>query len=108
MSKKDEFLTTLKAALSVFAQDQWKQFATEALRDTEVFIIESKDDLIRWHQALQSKQLSKKDFEWLIASKKDEVSLLALKELGLAKVAQDRFINGMLDLVVNTAFKTLL
>ena len=78
------------------------------MKDSKSFLKASKGDLLRWKKGLDSKQLSKDDFEWLLASKKDELELLALKELGLAKVAQDRFINGLLDVVVNTAFKTIL
>ena len=107
MGTTDKFLKLLEAEIKVFIQNTWSEFKQEALEDSRNFIIDSKDDLIRWKKGLNKKQLTKQDFEWLIASKKDEFKLLALKESALAKVAQDRFVNGLLDVVVNTAFKML-
>lgn len=49
--------------------------------------------------------LTKDDFEWLLAGKKDVALLVALKQKGLAKVALDRFSNGLIDVIVATAFK---
>lgn len=107
MGTTDKFLELLEDEIKIFAQNTWNEFKNQALEDARSFVLDSKDDLIRWKKGLDTKQLSKRDFEWLIASKKDEVTLIALKESALAKVAQDRFVNGLLDIVVNTAFKMI-
>ena len=65
----------------------------------------AKADLQRWTTMLASGQLSKDDFEWLLQSKKDLAELVALKQAGLAQVALDRFVNGLLNVVVTSAFK---
>ncbi len=52
--------------------------------------------------------LVKADFEWLLKSKKDLFELNGLKQIGLSKVATSRFINGVIVLVVETAFKVFL
>jgi hypothetical protein len=57
---------------------------------------------------LKNGQLSKDDYEWLLASKKDLAELVALKRAGLSKVGMDRFTNGVIDTTVSTAFRVLL
>jgi hypothetical protein len=108
MGITDEFLVLLEEEIKIFVQNTFNEFKNEALEDGQSFLFNSKDDLIRWKKGLDNKSLSKADFEWLIASKKDELELISLKKIALGKVAQDRFVNGLIDIVVNTAFKTLI
>lgn len=106
MPKFDAFFKTLKTELVEFAEYSWKDFKNEAIRDGKTFLKDTKADLERWTRLYAAGELSRSDFEWLVASKKDLAGLAALKRKGLAKVALERFINGLIDVIVATAFKT--
>jgi len=108
MPSQDKFIKALEDEMKKFAEERWTDYKKAALNDIEDFIKEYKNDFIRWKKALDTGTLKKCDFEWLVQSKKDEAKLMALKQEGLAKVAQDRFLNGLIDLIIGTAFKTLL
>ena len=108
MSNFDDFIEALKEGLEDFAEDRWKDFKDAALNDGKSFLDKSKEDLERWTKSLANGNLNKNDFEWLLESKKDLAELFALKQIGLTKVALDRFLNGLIDLIISTAFKTFL
>ncbi len=108
MATFDKFLEILENELGEFAEYSWKTYRAAAIKDGKAFIEKSKADLERWINLLARGELSRDDFEWLIVGKKDLAELVALKQKGLAKVALDRFINGLIDTIVSTAFKTFL
>lgn len=108
MATFDEFIATLKTELVEFAEYSWKTYKDAAVKDGKAFIEKSKADLERWTKMLAKGDLTRDDFEWLIVGKKDLAELVALKQKGLAKVALDRFVNGLIDTIVSTAFKTFL
>lgn len=108
MAKFDDFIDALMDELKAFANEQLKEYKDAAVKDGKAFIKDSEEDLKRWTKALAKGDLSKGDFEWLVESKKDLVELNALKQIGLTKIAISRFVNGVIDLVVDTAFKTFL
>ena len=91
-----------------FAEYSWKTYKTAAVKDGKAFLEKSKTDLERWTKMLAKGELTRDDFEWLVVGKKDLAELVALKQKGLAKVALDRFVNGLIDTIVSTAFKTFL
>ncbi|GLS03495.1 hypothetical protein GCM10007860_06390 [Chitiniphilus shinanonensis] len=108
MADFDGFVEALKTELIEFAEYSWKAYKNSAIDDGGAFIERSKDDLERWTKMLANGGLTRDDFEWLMAGKKDLVELAALKQKGLAKVALDRFVNGLIDTIVSTAFKVFL
>lgn len=108
MSKFDDFIDALQKELVDFAEYSWKNFKDAAVKDAEDFVEKSKGDLERWTKLLAKGGLTKDDFEWLMVGKKDVIELVALKQEGLARVAMDRFMNGLIDTIVSTAFKVFL
>lgn len=108
MATFEEFYEILKSELVELAEYSWKTYKDAAIKDGKAFIEKSKADLERWTKMLAKGELTQDDFEWLMVSKKDLAELVALKETGLAKVALDRFVNGLIDTIVATAFKTFL
>lgn len=108
MATFDEFISALQTELVDFVEYSWKTYKTAAVKDGRSFIEKSKPDLERWTKMLAKKELTRDDFEWLMVGKRDLADLVALKQKGLAKVALDRFVNGLIDTIVSTAFKTFL
>jgi len=103
-----EFWKSLKTELASFAEKSWKTYRDAAVKDEQTFLEKSKARLEEWTKQLAKKEISRKDFKWLVKGLKDLAELEALKEAGLAKVALDNFTNGLIDVVISTAFKAFL
>jgi hypothetical protein len=108
MADFNDYLAALKAELPEFVAYSWKNEKTAALKDARAFVEQVELDLQRWTALLASGHLTRDDFEWLVAGKKDLAELNALKRKGLSKVALERFVNGLLDTIVTTAFRIFL
>lgn len=108
MATFDDFLNTLEKEIVAFAEKGWNSYKNSAIEDGSTFVEKTKADLKRWTQMLALGQLSKDDFEWLVVGKKDLAELEALKQAGLTQVALDRFVNGLVDVIINTAFTVFL
>ena len=107
MSKFNHFETEFKQQLETYAATIWKDYKSSAVNEANEFVRNTREDLKRWSLALAKGQLTSDDFAWLVESKRDIFHLEALKQAGLSKVAIGRFINGVIDLIVTTALKTL-
>lgn len=104
----NDFVSTLKGDLLDFAKINYEEYKDELLKDGTLFIEKAKSDLERWTEGLASGALSKADFEFLLKGKKDLAQMEALKQLGLSKIRITKITNGIIDVVVGSAFKTFL
>ena len=104
----NDFVSTLKNDLLDFAKINYEEYKDELLKDGTLFIEKAKLDLERWTDGLASGALSKEDFEFLLKGKKDLAQMEALKQLGLSKIRITKITNGIIDVVVGSAFKTFL
>jgi hypothetical protein len=108
MATFDDFLDELKKEIADYAQGSWKDFKDAAVSDGNGFVQGLKEDLEVWTRELARGAISQEDFEWLVEGKKDLAELEALKRAGLAEARWEDFINGLTDVVVNTAVKVFL
>lgn len=108
MSTFNDFVATLKNDLLDFAKVNYEEYKDELLKDGTLFIEKAKSDIERWTEGLASGTLSKADFEFLLKGKKDLAQMEALKQLGLSKIRITKITNGIIDVVVGSAFKTFL
>jgi hypothetical protein len=108
MANFNDFWAELKSEIGTFATKSWADYRNGAVSDGQAFADKCKADLMRWTELLATRQLSKDDFDWLVLSKKDLAELVALKQAGLAQVALDRFVSGLLNVIVTSAFKVFL
>jgi hypothetical protein len=76
--------------------------------DGDAFVEGLKLDLEVWTRELARGAISHEDFEWLVAGKKDLAELESLKRAGLAQARLEDFVNGLADVIVNTAVKALM
>ena len=104
----DDFLENLKKGLEELAKKNWREFREAAEKDGKAFVEKTKEDLRRWTKLLAQGDLSKDDFEFLVAGKKDLAEMEALKQAGLTLVRLERFQNALISLVIDTAFETFL
>lgn len=108
MAVFDDFWTELQTEFTAFVGSTWGAYVPQALQDGQTFLEKSKNDLIRWTELVAENKLTLEDVEWLVMGKKDLAELLLLTQLGLAKVTLERFINGLLGLIISTLQKTFL
>jgi hypothetical protein len=108
MASFEDYWKELSKEFIKFAETSWKDYSAAAKKDGEAFLQKSKADLERWTKLVAAGGLTRDDFEWLLIGKKDVAVLVSLKEIGLAKVALDRFVNGVIDIIVSTTFKVFL
>ena len=108
MADFNDFLESLKKGLEEIIKKNWKEFKDAAEKDGNAFLDKTKEDLKRWTKLLAQGDLTKDDFEFLVAGKKDLAELEALKLAGLAQVRLERFQNALISLVIDTAFDTFL
>jgi hypothetical protein len=104
----NDFVSTLKNDLLDFAKENLEEYKNEILKDGNAFIEKTKGDLKRWTEGLESGALSKADFEFLLKGKKDLAQMEALEQLGLSKIRISKITNGIIDVVIGSAFKTFL
>jgi len=108
MASFDDFTAALEDALKDFASAEFKDFRDAAIADGRQFFDEAEDKLKRWTQKLADGKIDAEEFEDLLLGQKDLARMKALKQRGLAKARLDKFVNGLLGVVMDTAVKTFL
>jgi hypothetical protein len=104
----NDFVSTVKDDLLKFAKENLDDYKDELLKDGNEFVIKAKKDLERWTNGLAVGALSKADFEFLLKAKKNLAEMEALKQLGLSKIKMNKITDGIIDVVIGSAFKTFL
>jgi hypothetical protein len=108
MSAFTDFEKAVVAGVRALAKGALKDFGTQAQNDARSFLKQTKQDLRRWTSELRANELTQAEFADLVKGQKDLAELAALKQAGLALAARQRFRDGLMKLVVDTAFKTFL
>lgn len=101
------FMSSLEAGIKKLASDTLGGHKDVAINDSKEFLEKTKADLKKWTEELSRGYLSKDDFKFLVAGKKDLAELHGLKQAGLALVKIESFKNGVIDIVVNAAFNAI-
>jgi hypothetical protein len=108
MSNFDTFWQDLKVGVIALAGQLGQQYLQAALQDGNSFLSAQRSELQRWTAELATGKLSKEEFEDLVLGQKDLMKMEGLKQAGLGQVQFDRFVSGVLNLVINTAIKVFL
>ena len=108
MAKFNEFLKKLKNGIIDLAKDTLSDFKDQAIKDADLFINDTKNDLKRWTKLLSKGELTKDEFTFLVKSKKDLVELHTLTQAGITLITIQKFRDAVIDLVINTAVDVFL
>jgi hypothetical protein len=112
MSKFDEFAGAVVEGAKGLAKDLFNGFEEEAKSDARAFVEKTRADLERWTKMLASddpdRRLTERDFADLVHAKKALAEIHALTLTGIALTRLERFRSGLVDLVIDTAFKVFL
>ena len=104
MEAFETYIESLKKEMLGLTDDlgQYKSLAEEKAAS---FVDDCKEDFKKWTTAFARGELSRKDFEWLVNSKKDLLKLDGLKSAGLAEIQAKNFGNKLLSLTINKALE---
>jgi predicted YcjX-like family ATPase len=103
MANIDNIFKSIEEQSKALAERLFKEYTQQALSDVKDFTQKSKDDLQRWTQQLVRREISVEEFESLVQGELDLAEMRALKQTGLAQVQIDKFISGVLDIIVTAA-----
>lgn len=103
----ETFWTAIKPNLAVLAANTCTSVSDIAFKEGEDYIKRIKTDICIWMTDLQNDKLSKDEFEWLIESSRNSLQLLELKKAGLTQVEINKFTTGVVNLIIDTAFKLI-
>jgi len=107
MAKFDEFRDALKDGLGGLV-DELADHKDAVLAASKAFIDDSEEDFKKWTKQVADGDMSKDDLEFLVKGKADLAMVNWHTQIGLTKVAVDKFRNSLLDLITDTAIKVFL
>ena len=108
MSKFDVFVGGVLDGTRSLAKDLVDDLQQQSRADAQAFLDKTQADLQRWTGLLANGQLSEMDFSDLVHAKKALAEIHALTQAGIAATKLERFRSGLVDLVIDTAFKVFL
>lgn len=108
MAKFDNFIGTLKQETQKLAKLHLGELETAAVKDADAFVAKQRDDLKRWTKLLKDQAISEEDFVDLLNAKKALAEMIALRKAGLSLIKLERFRQGFLNLIIDTAFDTFI
>lgn len=95
-------LDTLKTGVITLAENDLKNYVTQATADGKAIIDGLKADLQTWTTQLEKGEITKGDFEYNVLSQKDSLKMAALEQAGLAEIQFDQFKTDVFNLITNT------
>ena len=95
----EELLKQIKDELLKVLGESYADYKTESKKDVEAFLEASKEKLERWTKLLANTELTVKDYEWLLKSQKDLVTLKALQTVGISKIRLNNIKNSILKTI---------
>ena len=104
MANIDHILQAAGAQMADLAKSLFNQYRNQAIADGKALLAQTKAQLTLWVNALELKEMDKDEFASLVRGKKDDAEMHALKQAGLSDVAIDKFVNGVMNIVIDSAF----
>ena len=97
----EKLLKELKTALAELFGEKWNDLKSEAKKDIEQFLEDSKEKLKRWTELLANGDITLEDYEWLIKSQKDLMLMQALHSAGVNKISLGHFKNKVIKTIID-------
>ncbi|MBK6360676.1 hypothetical protein [Candidatus Skiveiella danica] len=108
MSKFDEFVNAVLNGARDLAVVVFNGLEDSAKDDAKAFLEKFEADLKRWTKLLAVEEITERDFADLVHAKKALAELHVLTRAGVSLTRLERFRSGLIDLVIDTAFKVFL
>lgn len=104
MAKYDEYFEALATNIKKFAKDEVSEYKDCAQADGDAFVEALRTNLKKWTTQLSKGELKKDEFKFLVEGQSDLLELRALKQSGLALVKIETIRDGIIGVVIDTAF----
>jgi hypothetical protein len=98
----EKLVTDLKDNLLALLGDKLKDFKPELEKDLNEYIAQSREKLERWALLLAENAITTEEFEWLLKSQQELISLKALQNAGLSKIRLNTIKNSVIKVVFQT------
>ena len=108
MNKFEEFIEAIQSGATGLSKEIFAEYEQQASDDVRAFLKNSKLDLHRWTILLQEGKLTKEDFSDLVKAKKELMEIRSLRTAGISMIKLDRFKDGLMKLIINSAFNLFL
>ncbi len=108
MTDFSAFTALVLTKVEDLARSELRDALTAARNDAESFLQRSKADFERWSEQLKDGRLTAEEFEDLVIGQASVFEMRALTLTGIAKVKADKFREGVLNIVVESAFAVFL
>lgn len=102
-----ELLNQIRTNLFNLAKETFADYAAEGQKDVVHFLKATGEKLQRWTEMLKAKEITSDEYQWLVASQKDLLSLQGLYQAGVSKILLNKFKNAVIETLVNTVLKWL-
>lgn len=97
----DKIFKELKESLVKLLGDQYAGLKKETKEDIFEFVNGSKVKLERWTLLLANGEISLDDYQWLVESQKDLLTMKALEKAGISKISLGHFKNKVVNTLVD-------
>jgi hypothetical protein len=108
MSQFGDFQNAVVDGAKILAVQTVGDFATQAQDDAREFLQQTQQKLQTWTTLLKDGEITELEFTALVESQGGLAALRALKLAGIAAASLQRFRDGLMKLVVDSAFKVFL
>jgi len=97
----DKILKELKESMIELLGDQYAGLKKETKNDIITFVNDSKDKLERWTKLLANGGISLDEYQWLVESQKDLLTMKGLEKAGISKISLGHFKNKVVKTLVD-------
>ncbi|WP_375587729.1 hypothetical protein [Flagellimonas aurea] len=97
----DKIFKELKESLVKLLGNQYAGLKKETKEDIVEFVNGSKVKLERWTLLLANGEISLDDYQWLVESQKDLLTMKALEKAGISKISLGHFKNKVVNTLVD-------
>ncbi len=107
MADIDKIMKSAEQGIIQLAGTSFTTYKAQAIADGNAFLAAAKADLLTYTGQLERREITPDDFKDLMEDESDLAKMDALKEAGLAQVAVDNFVNGVVGILVNAALAAI-
>ena len=103
----DKFAISISTEVGELFSGKLKSYKDAAEKDAKAFLEASKNDIEKWTIELAEGELLKNEYEILVKGKADVLKMLYLKQLGIGKIEKEKFMKGLIKIIVKAAFSLI-
>ncbi|MEW5675591.1 hypothetical protein ABGT15_04705 [Flavobacterium enshiense] len=103
----NKILKELKQELEIVLDAKYKELKPELESEINEFLEDSKEKLERWLFLLNSSAISPEEFEWLLKSQQNLLTLQTLQTAGISKIKLNALKNTIFKVIFQTVLKVL-